>query len=401
MRRTDRIVHLFRPARSGLLTSFWTACAEFGCLVALIPSRNIVLDMSSNAVASVGEAAGEPRSKKQRTSETGNNAFQPDGPVEDEATAREKMEEVGLDPNDVKKQCRLTEEAADDLDLFGERTMSPMSYFCNTGDLKMCRYLLSKGASTTEASEYQYTDKRCWWFPMYTAAIGGQLEACKWLCKHGAEGDINKTNEGDFSPVHCSFSSWCKRQHEGAVCRWLILKGALSDDTGRIDSKILCRDLESEYDPDYDVDGWIDERPNVLRWAQEAVQAHDRFMVFLSGTLPVPKFTRTALRDLLVSRLRSEDAADIFLSSTCESQCKLVWEKMYERRHCCSLAMYFGGKIGLLGHIADYAGIVRGRELLIMRTLIEPLSEYLEEVPEKEEIIDESSESGSESDSSG
>ena len=152
--------------------------------------------MSSNALVGGGEVAGEPRTKKQRTGETGKNEFQPDGPVEDEATAREKMEEVGLDPNDVKKQCRLTEEAAEDMGLFGERKMSPMSYFGRLGDLKMCRYLLSKGASTSEASEHQFNGTRCWWFPMYAASNGGQLEVCKWLYNNGAEGDIKKTNGG-------------------------------------------------------------------------------------------------------------------------------------------------------------------------------------------------------------
>ena len=399
--------YLFRivsiSARSG--PKFWTTCAEFGCLVALIPSRNIVLDMSSNALAGGGEVAGDPRSKKQRTSETRKIEFQPDGPVEDEATAREKMEKAGFDPDDVKNQCRLTDEAAGDIGLLhGERTMSPMSYFGGLCDLKMCRYLLSKGASTTEASEYQYTDKRCWWFPMYSAACKGQLEVCKWLYKHGADRDIKKTNYCDFSPLNCSFNTWCKRQHDGALCRWFILKGALSDDTGMIDSTIMRRDLPHEVRRSHFVRD--ERRPDLLYWAQEAVQDHDSFMVFLSGTLSASAYSRGALCEKLSTRLQSDDAAEMIMSNTPEEQYELLWRKTTESKTPLSC---LAGKIGLLVHIADYLGVVRGRDLRIMRSLIGPLSDFLEEVPDRtvyshdedEESYESDSQNGSESDTSG
>ena len=45
---------------------------------------------------------------------------------------------------------------------------------------------------------------------------------------------------------------------------------------------------------------------------------------------------------------------------------------------CCCL----GGKIGILELIADYVGIARGRDLRVLRSLIGPLTKYLEEVPE-------------------
>ena len=347
--------------------------------------------MSSNALVGGGEVASEPHTKKQRTGETRKNEFQPDGPVEDEATAREKMEYAGLDPNDVKKQCRLTEGADEEIYVFGDRTMSPMSYFGHLGDLKMCRYLLFKGASTSEASEYQYNGKRCWWFPMYAAAIGGQLEVCEWLYKHGAEGDIKKTNEGDYSPLHCSFETWCKRQHDGAVSRWLILKGVLSDDAGRVDAAILRRDLDSEYDPDYDVDGWIDERSDVLHWAQEAVQAHDNFMMFLMGTTPKPAFSQEALRKLLLGCNHSGDAGELLMNNNPEEQYELLYKKITESRRPLSC---LAGKIGLLEHIADYAGVVRGRDLLILRSLVGSLSEYLEENPARVSVTPSSDEEG-------
>ena len=47
-------------------------------------------------------------------------------------------------------------------------------------------------------------------------------------------------------------------------------------------------------------------------------------------------------------------------------------------------ALYIGGTIGILELIADYAGVVRGRDLRILRSLVDPLSEYLKEVPKGE-----------------
>ena len=46
--------------------------------------------------------------------------------------------------------------------------------------------------------------------------------------------------------------------------------------------------------------------------------------------------------------------------------------------------LYDGGTIGILEPIADYAGVVRDRDLRILRSLVHPLSEYLKEVPKGE-----------------
>ena len=59
-----------------------------------------------------GGVAGEPQLKKRRTDDRNSeDEFQHDGPVEDEETAREKMEEAGFDPDDVTKECKLSDNA--------------------------------------------------------------------------------------------------------------------------------------------------------------------------------------------------------------------------------------------------------------------------------------------------
>ena len=314
--------------------------------------------------------AGEPRSKKRRTE------LKHDGPVENEETAREKMEEAGFDPDDVTKQCKLSYHAcvASNTNRTLRAKMHPMTYFCLIGDLKMCRYLLSKGASTTATS----TD--CIWFPMYSAAAGGHLNVCKWLYDHGAKEDIARrstdnywSNAGHYSPLQAAGPSQ-------ACCRWFILKGVLSldDKPGIVDPERMRRDIRPDYD-DYEI--IYDVRPQLLEWAKQSVQTHSGFMTFLLGTLPAPTFTQAALTSLLTERLQTRDAAEMVMADTPAHRYECLWSKITKRTT--TPVCYLGGeKIGILELIADYAGVVRGRDLRILRSLINPLSEYLKEIPE-------------------
>ena len=73
--------------------------------------------MSSDAVA--GDSSHVKKGQTDRE-------FQHDGPVEDEETAREKMEEAGFDPDDVTKECELNEHAMESFGL--HEKMHPMTY---------------------------------------------------------------------------------------------------------------------------------------------------------------------------------------------------------------------------------------------------------------------------------
>jgi len=95
----------------------------------------------------------------------------------------------------------------------------------------------------------------------------------------------------------------------------------------------------------------IDKRDQLLEWTQEEVKARDCFLVFLSGTLSASNATRTTGSVLgLQSKYRSS-------------------------------LMCLGGSLGALELIADYAGIIRGGRLRIMRGLVGSLAAFLEDVP--------------------
>ena len=81
----------------------------------------------------------------------------------------------------------------------------------------------------------------------------------------------------------------------------------------------------------------------------------------------------------MAERLQSQDAAEMVMANTPAHQYECLWSKIV--RHT-TLVRCLGEKIGILELIADYAGVVRGRDLRILRSLVGPLSKYLEEVPE-------------------
>jgi hypothetical protein len=212
---------------------------------------------------------------------------------------------------------------------------------------------------------------------MYTAALGGHLDVCKWLYDHGAEKHVSRRNAGNYSPLGCAVNGYSIDRTN--TSRWFILKGVLSldDKPGVVCPKLMRRDIQPEETDDV----IYDERPQLLEWAKQSVQTHSGFMTFLLGTLPAaaPTFSPAALRRLLSSRLHSNAAVELLMKNTPDHQYELLWSEIIE---CATPVRYLGGTNGILELIADYADVVRGRDLRILRSLVDPLSKYLEEVPE-------------------
>ena len=326
-----------------------------------------------------GGGGAEPDLKKRRLLDAG-------GPIEDDETARQKMrdaevyvyergvrgtpgEYVGFDPDNVADVKSVNPSDEDTLD---ENAITAMGYFAEKGDLPMMRWLYVNGADTRDVDVALY-------FPMWLATLMGHLDICKWLFDHGAAGDIKRRTPQGFTPLSALFDESDKRD----VCRWLILRGALckDGDTGDLDVDLMRGSLNR-------FNGSRRERPELLKWAREHHQSRSSFHVFSMGTLSVPTYSATKLRDKLLARNRSEKVVDTILGNTPPDQCHLLCADLFPRRTC-SLAV-FSGKSGILELIGDCVGILRGREARIVRQLTELLPDVIEEL-DRENDSDESS----------
>ena len=154
------------------------------------------------------------------------------GPMYDEATTRKMLTEavriaaicsddgeavIGFDPDDaaLNSSYAVWHEGIE---------LTPMAYFAAKNDVKMCRYLISRGASTTKCSEQDRP-----FYPMYSAAEGGHLDVCKLLYDNGAKNDVRRDDGYGWNPFHVAI-----RNKHNEVVRWLVLQGALcADSTSR------------------------------------------------------------------------------------------------------------------------------------------------------------------------
>ena len=117
--------------------------------------------------------------------------------------ARALLKEKGFDPDDVRKKKGI---------------WTPMIYFVQERNLKMCRYLLFRGADcrTTDIMGRS---------PMLIAARCGYLDVVQFLHQDGGV-DIRQQNWfGESALSAALFYSW---EYNKDVAQWLILNGALA-----------------------------------------------------------------------------------------------------------------------------------------------------------------------------
>ena len=283
--------------------------------------------------------------------ETGTNKF--GGPVEDEATARKKLKEVGFDPDNVNDVRTYAFDPAQEWDLW---TAAPMGHFCRAGDLPMCRYLLAKGASITKAcdSDDENDDdddhdddddsddddddeaKYCS-FPMMAAVRGGQLDVCKWLYNYGAASGVSRRLQL-FGNHKSSLWFAARSGDEGyfEIGKWLILKGALCVSKGSsnvgdivIDTTAMAWDMFPRFEgvlrgeiPNIQADT----RRMYLSWAEGAIIDHRIFFTFLCGaSLKAPQYSEESLRAFLDNKLCNASATTILVEDMPEEKQRRIW----------------------------------------------------------------------------
>mmetsp|Transcript_32990 Transcript_32990/g.38005 ORF Transcript_32990/g.38005 Transcript_32990/m.38005 type:complete len:341 (+) Transcript_32990:56-1078(+) len=266
---------------------------------------------------------------------------------EEDRKARELLRKIGFDREDMNKECRIVHDFDDGNDGGGGFwSVTPMIYFSGNGNLKMCKYLFSRGADCRK--------KFGWTYPFFSAAANGHFEVIKWLFHHGgAKDDIqNQSTSGHIgSPLFIAL----KNGHEKLV-KWLIRNGALSRDGAIIDDMTMRNDLCEDY-----YEKWnCDKRLNLLSWAQDAVTIHDHFGLFLKGTIiSSSSFRRHPNNDYETRSKRKE-----MVSATTSSP-----------------LVMFKGKSGILELIAEYVGIPKAQEVRTFRQLSILLPAFIEDVP--------------------
>lgn len=247
--------------------------------------------------------------------------------------AEEKM-------NDKTARALLTKDGfdSDDVNKKDSEGWTPIQHYCCRGNLKMCRYLFSRGANCRNLNIYG-------WFPMFAAAANGHLKIVQWLYHVvGAHEDIRRiVTRSGFSPLRIALEG----QHFD-VAKWLILIGALAPhddiDGGGIDDMVMRRDFRQRHI-------WRgDTRLPILSWAQDAVTTHDNVShnvtLFLTGTI----------------HRRPKKQMKVSLSS------------------CSSPLMQFNGKYGILELITHYVAGTQ-QQLRTLRQLMDRLPALIADVP--------------------
>lgn len=343
--------------------------------------------MSDAAEAAGGSGRADRPSKKQKRDDDAKTAIMASGdlvggPMEEEATARKKLQDAGFDPDSP----RLLQAVIPS----GGWYDNAMARFCRVGDLKMCRYLLFKGASATQTWNADDDDNSindgsnvntiC--SPLYAAAQGGNLDICKWLCQHGGRGDIRNKNRYWPSPMHATvsytalwFANSIRIRRQQETYRWLVLNEALCpDEDGIVEIGLIREALRSE--------GGRTERMHMLEWAEGAVRTHDGFMMFLMGThrRVVPPFRKEDLEKLLKEKLLAPDSVSAIIKHLPEDQQLFIWNNEQKNKHRNCVLQCLSGHPGIRQSIADMVGVVRGRKLRIMRQLGTKMPNSIEEV---------------------
>ena len=275
----------------------------------------------------------EPLSKRQKRGDC-DRTLALGGPMYDEATARKMLQEVvlvlaeytedgeaviGFDPDDVS----LDNVYYVNNGYFGRMDVTPMIYFSRKGKLKMCRYLASRGASTTKMATA--------WCPMYAAARGGHLEVCQFLHANGASDDIWKETYMGWTPFHAAISDG----HDEVV-RWLVLQGALCADGSSEEIEVDLNHPEALLPGTRKIFTRACKR--LVEWAKEVTESHFSLMMFLLGALP-PASGK---------------------NQSCILQC-------------------FSGHPGVRKHIGDFVGleVTKGKHLRILRNVVEVLPSFI------------------------
>ena len=335
--------------------------APRGCTAAaLLPDWVLfiytIMSHSASQMSSVdGDVVAEvPDLRRQRVLEAGK-------PIEDDEIAREKMRDAevgayhkiltgrqlgrqffartGFDPDNVTK-TRLIGRRRTGVRGYG---LTAMSYFSSKGDLPMMRWLYVNGADVNgpDMPRKRLCLHKSFYSPVLSAALECRDEAVKWLFFHGAAKDVTRATTpcSPFQYLACDGT-------QQSLVKWLILHGAFCRDgnvSGDIDVKTIKFNMGRLVNTSDGREGFADIRRALLEWAVELHESRISFLTFLRGTL---------------ARVEGKAASPL----------------------AC-----LGGQSDIIGLVAEYSGLILGREARIIRQLVEVLPRIYRELEDIED----------------
>ena len=205
----------------------------------------------------------------------------------DEETARKMLKAVSHVFDADGKEGFQPDDAALD-DVYHDRkeddaNVTPLIYFAERGDLQMCRYLISRGASTTKDVSYnpylRYSPMHVSYYnsPMRVATFNDDLSLFKLLYYNGAKHQL-RTGGSHVTPFQ-----WLAGEGRDEMVRWLVLHGALCADD---DSEDFVGDMihnQIFHNLDRNIYRTCQ---RLVDWSEDVLQAHLSVITFLLGSLP-------------------------------------------------------------------------------------------------------------------
>ena len=308
----------------------------------------------------------EPLAKRQKTHEA-------DGPVEDDETAREKLQEAaGFDPDDVHTATSDSERPR--MEPFCWRNITPMTHFAYYGDLPMCRYLYHvRGASTLAPSDEQKTTEGAgFWFPMHAAVYQIRLDTAKWLFNNGAKADARRLSRmgspfgGCFTKDYiCAFSRREKIKGDllmkTDLAKWFILNGAM-ERGGRTDRSIAVTCFTGLTNPTYAWPGRDGVKAFLLDWCDDVLRQDAAFQTFLLGTLPIPEYSVDALKYFCSKKVGSDKCASYLIDGAISiGKGQAVWDDLVRKP---ALNSCLASLPGVTERIASFVGAAMTKKKL-------------------------------------
>ena len=190
-----------------------------------------------------------------------------------------------------------------------------MALACKGGHLSVCKWLYDLGAADDISRP-----SNMGWTPMALACCEGHLSVCEWLYEMGATEDISKEPDIGGSPLESAF-----RIGHLPIVKWLILKGALHNPNLALHHANVARDLACTYPLSRS------RRDDLLAWAEGIVDASRSFRSSIVMGTFLPEGPAAALATSLPA------------------------------------VSMLNGHTVVLEVVADFLGLVRGRELRNVR----------------------------------